>query len=119
MHNYTEVAPALGHDVKLYGPPAPGSFDYSLQVDRADAVVFIFEWTTALQYGDGLDLAHLVATVPRERRVVIDCDGKYNDAVTVAGDANHADAAASTHWVQVCDIFQSGHVLPSTGLPRL
>jgi hypothetical protein len=104
MHNYAEVARALGHDVELYGRPMPGSwFDYSQHVGHADAVVFIFEWTTTLQYGDGLDLARLVATVPRERRVVLDCDGGYNDAISVNGDVNHADAAASRHWVEVCD----------------
>jgi hypothetical protein len=69
----------------------------------ADAVVFIFEWTTDLQFGDRLDLLRLVNQVPRSRRVVIDCDGKYNDAVNIVGDYNHADAETSRRWVEVCD----------------
>ena len=104
LHNYAEIAKALGHEVVVYGPPdGKSSFNYSLDIRSDDAVIFIFEWTTELQRGDHLDFARLVGKVPRERRVIIDCDGKYNDAISVVGDCNHADTAASQHWVDVCD----------------
>jgi hypothetical protein len=104
MHHYARAARALGHEVALYGRPTPSSpFPYSVDVGAADAVVFIFEWTTHLQYGDTLDLARLAGKVPRRRRVVIDCDGAYNDSISVEGDVNHPDAAASRCWVEVCD----------------
>jgi hypothetical protein len=104
VHNYALAARALGHEVALYGPPNPQSpFQYSLDMESADAVIFIFEWTTELQYGDCLDLVRLVGRVPRERRVVIDCDGKYNDAISVVGDYNHPDKASSRRWIDVCD----------------
>jgi hypothetical protein len=104
LHNYTQVARALGHEVVLYGPPrAAPPFAYSLDVGAGDAVVFVFEFTTYLQYGGRLDLVRLAGKVPRRRRVVIDCDGAYNDAISVEGDVNHADAAASRRWVEVCD----------------
>src|SRR5262245_51432388 len=104
MYYYARVARELGHEVVLYGPPNPASaFNYSRAVGAADGVVFIVEWTTHLQYGDTVDLARLVGRVPRRRRVVVDCDGRYNDAVRVVGDANHPDAAASRAWVGVCD----------------
>src|SRR5947207_15664238 len=71
LHNYTQVARALGHDVVLYGPPGAATpFCHSPDVGAADAVVFVFEFTTYLQYGDRLDLARLVGRVPRRRRVV-------------------------------------------------
>ena len=38
--------------------------NYSLDVASADAVVFIFEWTTQLQHGDQLDLRSLGGRVP-------------------------------------------------------
>src|SRR5262249_26155429 len=104
MYHYPEAAKALGHEVALYGPPqATSAFNYSLELDAADAVIFICEWTTALQYGNNLDLVRLVGSVPRNRRVVIDCDGKYNDAISVVGDYNHPDAATSRRWVTICD----------------
>ena len=53
LYHYTRVARALGHDVALYGQPDPRSvFNYTLNVNAADAVVFIFEFTTRLTYGE-------------------------------------------------------------------
>jgi hypothetical protein len=104
MCNYATTARALGHEVALYGSPSHGSrFNYSLDIKTADAVICIFEWTTALQYGDNLDFARLLERVPRRRRVVIDCDGAYNDAIRMVGDVNHQDDAASQRWINVCD----------------
>jgi hypothetical protein len=114
IHNYTQVARALGHEVVLYGPPNPTfAFNYSLEISSADAVIFIFEWTTTLQYGNQLDLARLVGEVPRARRVVIDCDGKYNEAISVVGDANHPDPNASRQWIEVCDSLSDKILQPT------
>jgi len=111
---YASVARALGHSVTLYGPPDHGSsFDYSLDLGSTDAVIFIFEWTTELQHGDNLDLLRLVARVPRDRRLVIDCDGKYNDAICVVGDSNQPDAQASRLWVEVCDALADNVFQPT------
>ena len=103
LDNYCRVARALGHEVVVYGPPDAGSFDYSSTVGAGDAVIFIVEWTTALQRGDQLDWVRLIGRVPRERRVVIDCDGKYNEAISVVGDYNHRDDAAARAWMAACD----------------
>jgi glycosyltransferase involved in cell wall biosynthesis len=104
IYNYAKVAEALGHEVALYGPTNDRSaFSYSLDVGSNDALILIFEWTTDLQRGDILDLVRLVGKVPRKRRVVIDCDGKYNDAISVVGDYNHPDETASRRWVETCD----------------
>jgi len=104
IHNYALAAQAMGHQVVLYGPANPASpFPYSLDLESTDAVVFVFEWTTDLQFGDRLDFSRLVASVPRRRRIVMDCDGKYNDAISVVGDYNHAGQAASRRWIEICD----------------
>jgi hypothetical protein len=101
LYNYTHVARTLGHEVVLYGPPNPASpFTYAKDIGFADAVIFIFEFTTA---ADALDLVRLMGKVPRRRRVVIDCDGGYNDPISLVGDVNHPDEAASRRWVEVCD----------------
>jgi hypothetical protein len=103
LRSYTETAESMGHEVVVYGPPHASAFRYSQDIESGDAVIFIFEWTTQLQHGDCLDFARLVANVPRERRVVIDCDGKYNDAIKVVGDYNHPDAATARRWIEICD----------------
>ena len=115
LRGYARVAPAMGHEVRVYGPPN-GTFalDYSKELADADAVIFVFEWTTNLQFGDRLDWTRLVEAVPRRRRLVIDCDGAYNDPITFGGDYNHRTETESRYWVDVCDslsdkIFQPTH----------
>jgi glycosyltransferase involved in cell wall biosynthesis len=112
---YARVAQTMGHQVALYGPPDPKfGLQYSRQLDDADAVIFVFEWTTELQYGDRIDWLRLLQKVPRRRRLVIDCDGAYNDHLMFGGDYNHRAEEASRYWTAVCDslsdkIFQPTH----------
>src|SRR5215831_11196082 len=109
IQGYTEAARALGHEVSVYGRWIPGKVNpiiplrYSLDIGSQDAVVFIFEWTTQLKPGDQLDLARIVAKVPRKRRIIIDGDGKYNEMVRVNGDFNHTDATLWRRWIETCD----------------
>jgi hypothetical protein len=104
IQGYTEAARALGHEVVVYGRPHPKiPLNYSLDVGAADAAIFIFEWTTQLRYEDHLDLLRLVGEVPRERRVILDGDGNYNDVICVEGDYNHPDAESGRRWIEVCD----------------
>ena len=104
IHNFAVAARELGHEVAIYGRPKGSSpFNYSMDLESADAVVFIFEWTTDLQEGDCLDWVRLAARLPKRRRIVIDCDGKYNDAISVVGDYNHASEEQSRRWIQICD----------------
>ena len=104
IQGYSEAARALGHEVVVYGRSNPKiPLNYSLDIDSADAVIFIFEWTTDLREGDSLDLLRLVSKVSRRRRVILDGDGNYNDVIEVGGDYNHRDEAASRRWIEICD----------------
>jgi glycosyltransferase involved in cell wall biosynthesis len=103
LRGYARAAKDMGHDVTIYGPPNPFAPDYSRDLTGADAVIFVFEWTTQLQFGDQLDWARLLSAVPRERRVVIDCDGAYNEPIRFAGDYNHRTDEASAEWLAICD----------------
>src|SRR5262249_11253588 len=104
IQGYTEAAKALGHEVVVYGRTRLKiPLNYSLDVESADAVIFIFEWTTDLWQGGHLYLCRLGGKVPRERRVVLDGDGNYNDVICVNGDYNHRDVAASRRWIEICD----------------
>lgn len=117
---YARVAKSLGHEVVMYAPPEPGSpVECSLDLEAAEAVIFVFEWNLYLfpggdkkkgvTYRDGLmgighlNVAKLFSRVPRDRRVVLDCDGMYNDAIQVGGDFNHPDAEASRVRTELCD----------------
>jgi hypothetical protein len=104
IHNFALAARDLGHEIAIYGRPRSESpFQYSMDLESADAIVFILEWTTDLQDGDALDLGRMIARFPRRRRIVIDCDGKYNTAISVVGDCNHASEQESRRWIDTCD----------------
>lgn len=120
IHNYIDVARTLGHEVGLYAPQDERSrFNCSLEVESTDAVIFVLEWNLYLHPGeldkegrrlrDGLmgighlNLVRLLNKVPRKRRVVIDDDGLYNDAMEVDGDYTHRDAEASRHRIELYD----------------
>jgi Glycosyl transferases group 1 len=96
IHNYSWVARTLGHEVVVYGPDHQNSgLIYSLDIESADVVIFLLEWWLELHYAGFLNLVRLMSKVPRERRVIIDNDGMYNDVIRVGGDYNHPDAAGS------------------------
>ncbi len=118
IQGYSEAARALGHEVVVYGRPNPKiPLNYSVDVGSADAVVFIFEWTTDLWRADALDLLRLVSKIPRRRRVILDGDGNYNDVVKVGGDYNHRDEGASRRWIDICDAL-SAKICQPTLHPR-
>jgi len=117
---YARVAGSLGHEVVMYAPEAPDSpFQCSLDLESAGAVIFVFEWNLYLFpggekkkgdiYRDGLmgighlNAAKLFSRVPRNRRVILDCDGMYNDSIQLEGDFNHPDAEASRRRTELCD----------------
>jgi Glycosyl transferases group 1 len=117
---YARVAPSLGHEVVMYAPEEPNSpFECSLDVESADAVILVFEWNLYAFpggekqkrriYRDGLmgighlNVAKLLSRVPRARRLILDCDGMYNDATDVCGDFNHVDAEASDRRTELCE----------------
>ena len=63
MYHYAAVAKKLGHEIALYGqPPSASTFNYSLDIDSADAAIFLNEWTTELQFGDRLDFVRLLSS---------------------------------------------------------
>lgn len=114
MFQYAQVARALGHEVVLFGAPnRPSAFRYTTDVTSVDAAIFIFEFTTELQFGDLLAWARILSQIPRSRRVVIDCDGKYNDAIQITGDINHASTDESRHWLEICDSISDTVLQPT------
>lgn len=108
LKGYARAAETMGHEVIIYGPANPTfALDYSQDLNGTDAIVFVVEWTTQLQFGDRVDWVRLLEAVPPERRVVIDCDGCYNDPLEYAGDYNHKTEKESRDWIEFCDSLTS------------
>jgi len=88
---YVQVGVDLGHHVALFSDPIgdmphvptsrdPQAFDY---------VMFVVYETH--DFPDLPYLAHLLDRVPRERRIIVDCTGRYNDTIQVELDFNHLE----------------------------
>lgn len=121
IHNYSRVAKEMGHEVAVYGRQPEGSaLTYSLDVESADAVIFILESFLEPHYAGYLNLVRLMSRAPRKRRLVIDNDGLYNNLIRVGGDFSHSDAdecsARNEFYESISDsIFQpSYHPLRSS-----
>lgn len=104
IYNYSQAAKALGHEVVLYAPEMPNSrFKCSQDVESADAIIFLLEWNIYLHDNKPLDLEGPVRRSPRERRIVIDNDGMYNDVIKIQEDYNHPDAEGSRQRIELYD----------------
>ena len=100
---FVEIGQQLGHRVAIYGeqthepPPLP----HSLDAKAFDVAIFVVyeSW----DFPDMPYLAQLLDSVPKERRVIIDCCGRYNDTVRVEHDFNHLekmDGHQGWEWVE-------------------
>ena len=118
LMSYVKAARKLGHEVSVYGRGGGISpFDCSQRIEKSDAAIFIFEWTTELSDGRALDYVRLVSKIPRNRRVVIDCDGRYNAMIDIRKDFNHSDSAEAQTWMYLCDSL-TDKILQSTFEPK-
>jgi hypothetical protein len=117
--HYVQVGQALGHEVALFGeqqsePPALPS---SLDVKKFDFAIFIvyMPW----DFPDLPYLAQLLDGMPRERRVIIDCCGRYNETIRVEHDFNHLEKMEGHQGWEWVEGFQavSDRILQPTLTP--
>ena len=102
--NYAAAARELGHEVLLYADPDHSSkFACSLDIDSADAVIFLLEWNIYLHESKPLDLSGALRSSAREQRIVIDNDGMYNDPIRIDGDYNHPTMEDSLKRTELYD----------------
>lgn len=103
ISKYAEVGRALGHEVAVFGEQsseAP-SLPYSLDVGAFDFAIFVIYDPS--DFPDLPYLARLLDGMPKERRVIIDCVGRYNDTIRVDHDFNHlqrVDGHEGWEWIE-------------------
>ena len=88
---YVQVGAELGHEVAVFGEKASEApnLPYTLDVRGFDFAVFVVyeSW----DFPDMPYLAQLLDGVPKDRRVIIDCYGRYNDTIRTEHDFNHLE----------------------------
>jgi len=108
IQKWTRAGRALGHDVAVYGDPIPDlpSLPRTTDLDGVDIAVLVLQVAADLP---GMPrLARLLDRIPRERRVVADLWGRFNDTVRVEHDFNHLeklDEHQGWEWVDAMQAF--------------
>lgn len=120
VHRYVATGRKLGHDVALYGAPNPElpGLATTFDTDDADLVVFIVQIPRDIPGMPGL--ARLMDRLPREKRLVLDLWGRFNDTVRVDHDFNHLekfDGHPAWEWTQALTAL-GGRILQPTLHPR-
>jgi hypothetical protein len=100
---YVQVGKALGHEVAVFGEQSSAfpSMPHSLDVKRFDFAIFVVY--DPRDFPDLPYLAQLLDGMPKERRALIDCNGRYNETIRVEHDFNHLeklDGHQGWEWVE-------------------
>jgi hypothetical protein len=103
LAKYAEVGRALGHEVAVFGEKSADfpSLPFSLDVEKFDFAIFVIHVPS--DFPDLPYLAQLLDRMPKDRRVIIDCLGRYNDTVRVEHDFNHLeklDGHQGWEWIE-------------------
>jgi len=116
---YAETARAMGHEVAVFGEKdgAFPSLEFSLDVKAFDFAVFVVYMP--FDFPDLPYLAALLDGMPKERRIVIDCVGRYNETIRVEHDFNHLEKMEGHQGWEWIEAFQAvaGRVLQPTLTP--
>jgi hypothetical protein len=91
VHKYVAVGRALGHEVAVYGPPHPELSSLPFTTDLGGVNVALFVVQVAADFPDMPHLARILDGLPRERRLVADLWGRYNDTILLDHDFNHLE----------------------------
>lgn len=91
IHRWVAAGRAMGHDVAVYGEPNADlpRLPYTTDSGGTDVAVFVVQVPS--DFPDMPYLARVLDTVPRERRVVVDLWGRFNDTVRIDHDFNHLE----------------------------
>jgi hypothetical protein len=101
--NYVRVGKELGHEVAVFGEQQSELpfLNWSLDVKKFDFAIFVIYLPS--DFPDLPYLAQLLDGMPRERRIIIDCNGRYNETIRVEHDFNHLeklDGHQGWEWVE-------------------
>ncbi len=104
---YVQTGKALGHQVAVFGEQSSeiSSVPYSLDVGKFDFVIFAVYMPA--DFPDLPYLAQLLDGIPKERRVVIDCYGRFNETIRIEHDFNHLEKMEGHQGWEWIEAFQA------------
>jgi hypothetical protein len=104
---YSRVAREMGHEVAIFGEKQLDfpELEFSLKVGEFDVAVFVVYMPS--DFPDLPHLARLLDGMPKDRRVIIDCTGRYNETIRVEHDFNHLEKMDGHQGWEWIEAFQS------------
>jgi hypothetical protein len=91
IHRWVHAGRSLGHEVAVYGEPSAELPHLPFTTDLSGVNVAVFVVQVPSDFPDMPYLARVLDQVPRERRVVVDLWGRFNDTIRVDHDFNHLE----------------------------
>jgi hypothetical protein len=117
---YSRAAGELGHEIAVFGEKQLNfpELRFSLDVRAFDVALFIVYM--ASDFPDLPYLASLLDGMPKSRRVIIDCGGRYNETIRIEHDFNHLEKMDGHQGWEWIEAFQSvaDRILQPTLMPR-
>lgn len=120
IRHYVAAGRALGHDVAVFGPPVQDLPEVTFTTDLSGVDLAVFIVQIASDFPEMPHLARLLDTIPREKRVVVDLWGRYNETIFVDHDFNHLEKLDGHIGWEWSDAFRaiSDTILQPTLAPR-
>lgn len=103
IHHYVATGRTLGHEVVVFGDPQPDLPALPFTTDLAGVDLAMFVVQTPSDFPDMPRLAHVLDAIPRERRIVVDLWGRFNETIRVDHDFNHLeklDGHQGWEWIE-------------------
>ncbi|MBO0764830.1 MAG: hypothetical protein J2P50_09625 [Hyphomicrobiaceae bacterium] len=127
ISNYIRVGAELGHRIAFYGPPQPDVVEgwylppdmqkarFSTDLKSFDRILYVYE--SKLHRFKALSEVAILANFPRERRYIVDADGRFNPLIVVDGyDRSHLDETERADWMTHYEAL-GGHIIKPTIAP--
>lgn len=101
VHRWVAAGRALGHEIAVYGTANPDlpALPYTTDLSGVDAALFVVQVPS--DFPEMPYLARVLDGIPREKRLVVDLWGRFNDTIRVDHDFNHLeklDGHAGWEW---------------------
>jgi len=116
---YVRAAKSLGHDVRvstlsLLDDVIPKHLPIAGPEWTPDLLVIVFE---SYQFLSRAALKQLKTLAPRDRRIVMDNDGKYSATTCCLDDTNHPSENSRQQWRETYDELSDRILQPTLGVP--
>jgi hypothetical protein len=119
VHGYVAAGRRLGHEVVVYGEAQPDLPRLPFSTDLAGVDLALFVVQVPTDFPDMPYLARVLDGIPRERRIVLDLWGRYNETIRLEHDFNHLekiDGHPAWEWAEAMESV-SDRILQPTRSP--